>query len=96
MSAQPTERTDLDTIEALDFDPPCEHEMHAAEPTVHAGPAYALVVVTRHCPACPDATVERYYCEPYVRALARAHRFRCAKCRAWATHTVHIVAMVRP
>lgn len=75
MSAQPTRRADLTTIEALDFDhtPQCEHSSHGDHP-LHDGPAFALI--NAWCPQCGDAT-QLYLCR---RIWEQARQLRCSEC----------------
>ena len=94
MSAQPTERVDLEIIEALDFDhePACEHSQHGQR-SVHDGPA-AVLVEAIECPNCGDPAFTLYLCEPFWRA-ARDIGVFCQDCRHVFDEPYRLIAWVK-
>lgn len=62
-TALPDTRTDLEVIEALDFEhtPGCEHSRHSRGVFGHSGPAWALVRVSRAC--CTGESTSIYLCK---------------------------------
>lgn len=98
MTAQPLERTDLDTdlFEALDFDPPCEGRQHGKDSLLHdsSATAWALVAYTVEC----GCSVERWLCKRYIAWIQGGGRGYCGQCGALgvAAHGLHIIARVRP
>lgn len=95
MTAQPAQRSDLGSLESLDWDfaPSCEHHEHSRKPRLHSGPAYALVRAT--CPECGWGAT-RYLCQKFLAGVAPINT-RCTSCLAKADRSwYHIIALVRP
>lgn len=68
---------DLELIEHLDFDPPCEHSEHESSKE-HEGEAFALVQFK--CSHC-DHTVRLSLCERFYRVATEGYmRLRCGHC----------------
>lgn len=65
MTTVPLERTDLEIIEALDFEhtPACGLEGHTKGATPHGGPAHVLVEI--HCLSCNEGRRTDYICKPW-------------------------------
>ena len=94
MSTQPLERTDLELIEALDWDyaPQCEHSCHGTPRFHDGGPAYALARGTTECPTCGTCYGPIIYS---CRKWTKTEIFLCG-CGAKVPGRVHILALVTP
>ena len=94
MSAQPAERLDIETIEALDYEftPKCEHRDHPSGQG-HAGDAWALIARPQHCHKDAD-TDSIFICKAAWDAAGRVGLL-CA-CGAIEEREVmwHLIALV--
>ena len=91
MSAVPDQRLDLELVEALDFDPPCEKKGHG---DFHHGPAWALI--DNACPGCGDRRQD-FVCRELWDIcgmgvlLCPSCGYACRRVEGW-----RVIALVRP
>ena len=94
MTAQPI--ADLETIDALDFDPPCETNWCGDNPR----PAYYVTEVLEHLTHVDTNAVlgeHKLVCKPCFERITRQGRGRCACGEVvYARELWRVIALVRP
>lgn len=93
MTVQPIE--DLEILDQLDFNLPCESPSHN-DPKfgyAHAGDAYALVKLHGSC----GCVYVKFYCQPFTELVTKdGETLICGQCRQYMTPNAYIIELVHP